>query len=167
MDFSGAAVELSARHRRAPGLRFVRGDAQAMPFPDASFDAVVNVESSHCYASMDAFLAEVRRVLRPGGAFLFADLRSGEGLVTLQRQLASSGLEVQRERDITAHVLRAMRLDNGRKLALMDAWIPRPFHRVFRPFAGIEGTRNYDGFASGDLRYVQVHATKPHVSAQI
>ena len=68
LDLSPEAVDLCNRHRKAPGLVFTRGDAQAMPFPDDSFDAVVNVESSHCYPSMDAFLAEVDRVLRPGGS---------------------------------------------------------------------------------------------------
>lgn len=165
LDFSATAVDLCARHRHAPGLRFVRGDAQAMPFPDGSFDAVVNVESSHCYASMESFLAEVHRVLRPGGAFLFADLRAAGDVEVLRRRLASSGLEVVRERDITGEVVRALQTDAARKQALMDAWIPRAFHRVFRPFAGLEGTRNYVGLAGGDLRYVQAHLVKPQVSA--
>jgi ubiquinone/menaquinone biosynthesis C-methylase UbiE len=49
-----------------------------MPFPDASFDAVINVESSHCYPSMGRFLSEVHRVLRPRGSLLFADLRTSD-----------------------------------------------------------------------------------------
>jgi len=165
LDFSATAVALSTRHRAAPGLRFVRGDAQSMPFDDASFDVVVNVESSHCYASMDAFLGEVRRVLRPGGVLAFADLRDRGDVAELHRRLAGCGLTLVRERDITAGVLRALSLDNDRKLALMDAWIPRRFHRVFRPFAGIEGTRNYVGLGNGDLRYVQAMLMKPEVSA--
>ena len=55
MDFSQEAVDLCNRHRRAPGLTFVCGDALSMPFPASSFDAVVNIESSHCYESMDTF----------------------------------------------------------------------------------------------------------------
>jgi len=43
----------------------------------------------------------------------------------------------------------------------MDAWIPRAVHRAFRPFAGLEGTRNYEGLADGTLRYVQAHLVKP------
>jgi ubiquinone/menaquinone biosynthesis C-methylase UbiE len=74
LDFSERAVVLCTKHRQAPGLRFVRGDAQSMPFPDGFFDAVVNVESSHCYRSVDMFLAEVNRVLRPDGTLFFADL---------------------------------------------------------------------------------------------
>jgi ubiquinone/menaquinone biosynthesis C-methylase UbiE len=45
----------------------VHGDAENLPFPQVSFDAVINVESAHCYGSIERFLAEVHRVLRPGG----------------------------------------------------------------------------------------------------
>ena len=84
LDFSQQAVNLCNTHRLEPGLAFVRGDAQSMPFPASSFDAVVNIESSHCYESMDTFLSEVCRVLRPGGRFFFADLRSRDGVYTLR-----------------------------------------------------------------------------------
>ena len=141
MDFSASAIRLSARTRTAPGLRFVRGDALQLPFGAGTFDAVVNVESSHCYASMPAFLAEVRRVLRLGGELLWADLRRAADVPALWAQLAGSGLELVEQRDITAHVLASLRSDNDRKLALIDAWIPRAFHRPFRRFAGIEARR--------------------------
>jgi len=55
LDFSQGAVDLCNRNRFAPGLIFVCGDALSMPFPASSFDAVVNIESSHCYESMDVF----------------------------------------------------------------------------------------------------------------
>ncbi|WP_298457418.1 class I SAM-dependent methyltransferase [uncultured Cellulomonas sp.] len=165
LDFSAAAVALATRHRRGPGLRFVRGDALALPFPDASFDAVVSVESSHCYPSVPRFLAEVRRVLRPGGHLLLADLRNHDDVVVLRDQLAGSGLELVELEDVTVHVVAALRQDNARKLALIEAWIPRPVHGAFRVFAGIEGTRNHVGLERGDLRYLRVRLTKPQVSA--
>jgi ubiquinone/menaquinone biosynthesis C-methylase UbiE len=154
MDFSQEAVDLCNRHRLAPGLAFVCGDAQAMPFPASSFDVVVNIESSHCYESMDTFLSEVRRVLRPGGRFFFADLREMDGVNTLREQFNVCGLTVEKETDITANVLTALQLDNARKLKLIDQLIPRVFHRPFRVFAGIAGTRNYAGLESGRLRYL-------------
>jgi SAM-dependent methyltransferase len=160
LDFSQEAVDLCNRHRKAPGLAFTRGDAQSMPFPASSFDAVINIESSHCYASMEEFLSEVHRVLRPGGSFLFADLRSCDGLDTLRGQFASSPLDLEREDDITANVLTALRVDNDRKLQLIQDLIPWPFRRPFRAFAGIEGTMNYVGFENGKLRYVSAHLTK-------
>jgi SAM-dependent methyltransferase len=158
LDFSASAVALCRRQR--PGLRFVRGDAQALPFADGSFDVVVNVESSHCYPSMEAFLSEVRRVLRPGGTFAWADLRGTAAVDRLGEQLRASGLTVTAERDITAEVLRAMRMDDARKAALVQAWIPRPFRPAFRPFAGMAGTRNFTGFERGDLRYLSARLVK-------
>ena len=160
MDFSQEAVDLCNRHRLAPGLAFVCGDAQSMPFPASSFDAVVNIESSHCYESMDTFLSEVRRVLRPGGRFFFADLRSMDGVDTLREQFNACGLTVEKESDITTNVLTALRLDNSRKLELIDAFIPRVFHRPFRVFAGIAGTRNYAGLESGKVRYLSAQLAK-------
>ena len=164
MDFSQEAVDLCNRHRLAPGLAFVCGDAQSMPFPASSFDAVVNIESSHCYESMDNFLAEVCRVLRPGGRFFFADLRNLDGVDTLREQFKACGLTVEKETDITTNVLTALRLDNARKLELIDALIPRVFRRPFRVFAGIAGTRNYAGLESATLRYLSAQLAKrvPH-----
>ena len=89
-----------------------------MPFPDSSFDAVVNIESSHCYESMDTFLAEICRVLRPGGRFIFADLRSKDDVHTLLNQFNGCGLALVKQTDITANVLAALRLENARKLGL-------------------------------------------------
>jgi len=160
MDFSQEAVDLCNRHRLAAGLSFVCGDAQAMPFLASSFDAVVNIESSHCYESMDTFLAEVCRVLRPGGRFFFADLRSLDGVKTLREQFNACDLTVEKETDITTNVLTALQLDNARKLELINAMIPRMFHRPFRAFAGIAGTRNYTGLESGRLRYLSARLAK-------
>ena len=160
LDFSERAVVLCTKHRQAPGLTFVRGDAQSMPFPDGSFDAVVNVESSHCYPSVDTFLAEVNRVLRPDGMLFFADLRNLDGLATLRRQFAASALTLQGLSDITDNVLTAMWLDNDHKLELIRSFIPRVIRAPVRSFAGIRGTTNYNGFMSGRMRYVSAVLTK-------
>jgi SAM-dependent methyltransferase len=160
LDFSREAVDLCNRHRFAPGLTFVCGDALSMPFPASSFDAVVNIESSHCYESMDTFLSEVCRVLRPGGRFFFADLRSMDGVNTLQEQFNICDLTVEKQSDITTNVLTALRLDSARKLELIHALIPRVFHRPFAVFAGIAGTRNYAGLESGKIRYLSAQLAK-------
>lgn len=74
-------------------------------------------------------------MLRPGGRFFFADLRSMDSVTTLREQFNACGLKVEMETDITTNVLTALRLDNARKLELIDAWIPRVFHRPFGVFA--------------------------------
>jgi len=160
LDFSRSAVSLCNRSRREPGLVFVHGDAQAMPFPDESFDAVVNVESSHCYDSMEAFLAEVHRVLRPGGAFFWADLRDRGDIDALHGHFGATALTLQDSGEITDAVLLALRLDNDRKSDLIDTWVPRAVRRPFRRFAGIEGSRTYARFEAGELRYLTAHLTK-------
>jgi hypothetical protein len=99
-------------------------------------------------------------VLRPGGRFFFADLRSMDGVNTLREQFNACGLTVEKETDITTNVLTALRLDNARKLELIDALIPRVFHRPFRVFAGIAGTRNYVGLERGKLRYLSAELAK-------
>jgi ubiquinone/menaquinone biosynthesis C-methylase UbiE len=43
---------------------------------------------------MDTFLSEVCRVLRPGGRFFCADLRSRDGVYTLREQFKACGLTV-------------------------------------------------------------------------
>ena len=56
----------------------MQADAEKLPFDDESFDAIINVESSHCYPHIDSFLSEVRRVLAPGGCFGIVDFRKIE-----------------------------------------------------------------------------------------
>jgi SAM-dependent methyltransferase len=48
----------------------------SLPFPDASFDLVVSALSMHHWAEPEKGLAEIGRVLRPGGRALVWDLRS-------------------------------------------------------------------------------------------
>ncbi|QCB94486.1 class I SAM-dependent methyltransferase [Cellulomonas shaoxiangyii] len=161
LDFSAAAVDLSRRHRTAPGLTFVHGDAQAMPFPDASFDAVLNVESSHCYPSLPAFLGEVRRVLRPGGVLLLADFRPTDAVPGLLADLRASGLTLVDHADVTPHVVAALRRDDTRKRALIGAWLPRVVHPLMRRFAAVEGSRGFAAFASGRTTYLVARLTAP------
>lgn len=53
-----------------PNLRFLRGDARALPLADGCVDAVVSFETIEHFDRQDAFLREVRRVLRPDGKFI-------------------------------------------------------------------------------------------------
>ena len=57
-----------------PDCNIAVGDACSMPYGDESFDVVVCLESAFHYQSKDRFLSEVRRVLRPGGVLLIADI---------------------------------------------------------------------------------------------
>ena len=64
---------------------FTVGDVASLPFPDATFDAVVSTLSMHHWDDREAGLAEIGRVLRPGGRALVWDLRTG--VVPLHRDV--------------------------------------------------------------------------------
>jgi SAM-dependent methyltransferase len=53
-----------------PNLRFLSGDARALPLGDASLDAVVSFETIEHFDRQKDFVREVRRVLRPDGRFI-------------------------------------------------------------------------------------------------
>jgi ubiquinone/menaquinone biosynthesis C-methylase UbiE len=55
-------------------VRVERGDALHLPFEDASFGAALSVNGLHCMPDHARFLAEVARVMRPGGSFTLTTL---------------------------------------------------------------------------------------------
>jgi SAM-dependent methyltransferase len=72
-DISAAAIEHArAVYAPVPNLEFRRADCAALPFPDASFDAVVSFETIEHIDAQATFLDEVRRVLRPEGLFVLS-----------------------------------------------------------------------------------------------
>lgn len=81
VDYTGldiAAMPVAMMRRRLSWLglgddvaRAVEGSALAMPFADASFDRVYAIGSLHHTGNLPLALAEVRRVLRPGGTTVF------------------------------------------------------------------------------------------------
>jgi SAM-dependent methyltransferase len=69
LDFSPAMLEIArAAH---PRLDFAHGDAEALPFPDGSFGAVVSNFGIHHVPHPAAAVAQARRVLAPGGRAAF------------------------------------------------------------------------------------------------
>jgi ubiquinone/menaquinone biosynthesis C-methylase UbiE len=79
VDFSPAMLELARRQAdrlgRQVDLRL--GDAQALELPDASFDTVVCTFSLCAIPDERRAIAEMRRVLRPGGRLLLLDHVAG------------------------------------------------------------------------------------------
>jgi ubiquinone/menaquinone biosynthesis C-methylase UbiE len=147
VDLSKNAVDFCRAMHRVEGLEFKVGDAEHLPFEDSSFDAVVNVESSHCYPSFDKFIGEVRRVLRPGGHFLYADFREDVDA------LRNSGLTVVRETDITPNVIAALEQDNDQKLAVIHRLVPRFLQPSFFDFAAVRGSSIFEAFRTRKLIY--------------
>jgi SAM-dependent methyltransferase len=64
-------AQIAEARRRGGGPAYARATASALPFPDGAFDAVVACLVFEHIGDADAAIAEVGRVLRPGGRFLF------------------------------------------------------------------------------------------------
>lgn len=141
------------QHRDVKGLTFVQGNAQALPFADATFDAVINVEASHCYPSFPGFIGEVERVLRPGGAFLYADFRFRSVAAEWEQAMASSRFLLRETRSINREVVRGMDRNSARSYALILRHLPKFLHDLGRDFAGVKGSRVYNAFAQDAASY--------------
>jgi SAM-dependent methyltransferase len=74
IDIADGPVAMArARLEDVPGARpeqVLQGSALELPFPDASFDRVVSIGCLHHTGDLARSIAEVRRVLRPGGELL-------------------------------------------------------------------------------------------------
>lgn len=161
LDLNPAGIRFCQERHRVDGLAFVQGDAENLRFPPNTFDAVINVEASHCYAAFPRFLAEVARVLRPGGHFLYADFRFTEGLAQWEQAFASASLRQLRFREITAEVLRGMDRNSSRSQDLIVRHMPRFLHLLGGDFAGIPGSRIYNSLKQGTVSYRSCCLAKP------
>jgi ubiquinone/menaquinone biosynthesis C-methylase UbiE len=161
LDLNPDGIALCRSRHAVEGLDFKEGDAEALPFPDASFDAVLNVESSHCYPDFPRFLSEVARVLKPGGVFLYADFRFRDGLAAWEAALAGAPLAAAKVRDITPHVLRGMDMNSDRSQTLIVRLLPRFMHNLARDFAGVRGSRIYKAMKEGEVVYRSFLFEKP------
>jgi SAM-dependent methyltransferase len=153
VDLSPRAVAFCRARHTVRGLSFEVGDAERLGFAAASFDVVLNVESSHCYGDLGAFVREVRRVLRPDGYFLYADFRSSTELAAWRAAMLADGLRLVAERDITPGVVAALDVDHNWKKGLIESRVERPLRRAFRQFAALKGTALYDQFRDGTVVY--------------
>lgn len=69
VDFAAAMLDVGRRKAASQGVEVTLevGDGTALPYPDASFDAVTIAYGLRNFVDVDAGLREFRRVLRPGG----------------------------------------------------------------------------------------------------
>jgi ubiquinone/menaquinone biosynthesis C-methylase UbiE len=75
------------------------GDAQALPYDDATFDAAYLVTVLGEIADQDAALRELRRVLRPNGRLVVGELFGDPHMVgerSLRRRATAAGLRFER-----------------------------------------------------------------------
>jgi SAM-dependent methyltransferase len=78
VDRSPDAVEYARSRYARENVEFRVGDLLDLDLPDASFDAVCAFETIEHLGDQERFVAEMRRLLRPGGAFCVSTPRVGE-----------------------------------------------------------------------------------------
>jgi ubiquinone/menaquinone biosynthesis C-methylase UbiE len=120
---------------------------------DNSIDVVLNVESCHAYGSVDKFLSEVKRVLKPGGYLLLVDFRDVKNMDLLRSQLQNSGMEFLEEEDIAPNVVRAMEAEDEVKKERIKKLFPPKWQALFGEFAGVVGSRIHMNLKTGARRY--------------
>ena len=67
IDYSPIFVEEAQRRNSNPRIRIQQADACALPFPDGSFDRALSLLVLHFVPEAEKAVAEMRRVVRPGG----------------------------------------------------------------------------------------------------
>ena len=72
-SMSAEAASKAAANSASGHARFLAGDSEHLPFPDASFDLLTCSNSFHHYPHQQAVVREMRRLLRPGGRLIIVD----------------------------------------------------------------------------------------------
>lgn len=155
VDISHNAIQFCKDHYEDKNINFCRSCAQNLPFEDNSFDAVINVESSHRYPYIEKFLNEVSRVLKPGGYLLFADFRKNYKVKELESYFKNNGFAIESKEDITENVLEALNLSAPEREELIRKMAPRILRGVSRKFAATVGTPTYNKFLTRKFLYLK------------
>jgi len=137
LDLNPASIDKCRERHQLAGLDFVQGDAQNLPFPDESFDAVINVEASHQYPDFARFLEEVTRVLRPEGYFLYTDSRRAPAVAGWEAALANAPLRKISERAIDEEAKRGLDANTQRTRQEISGRLPGFINSLIRYGVGV------------------------------
>ncbi len=148
LDLCHGAVAFCGR--RYDRSRFINGDAERLPFPDATFDIVTNVESSHTYPTIASFYREVHRVLRPRGVFLYTDMQPREQLRANLEQLQALGFTLDIDRDITPNVMASC---DATAATHMATFVGTNDPELMDNFLGMPGSAIYTAMKDGTSVY--------------
>jgi ubiquinone/menaquinone biosynthesis C-methylase UbiE len=130
VDISKSFVEIAQRNAAAEGVKIKveQGNASALPLADASVDFVVCRAAFKNFAEPVKALAEMRRVLKPGGTALVIDMRRDVSLEDIRRYVETQDISLLNRwfmMFVFRHMLikRAYTLEAMRKMALDAGWV--------------------------------------------
>lgn len=150
LDIAHLSTRFANSHYRSDPISLVTGDAESLPWSTASIDALINIETSCTYPSIDRFYREVARVVKRHGWFLYADLFSSDMLPAMVVALCRLGFEVRDQRDITNNVIESRRQRADRQRLAFGETDDKP---SWDEFVGLGGTRLNDYLSSGERSY--------------
>jgi ubiquinone/menaquinone biosynthesis C-methylase UbiE len=156
IDHTGAAITYCRRKHHHPGLSFLQCDAENIVYGSECFDAILNVEASHLYGCMETFLAEVKRVLRPGGTLLLADKRTRSEIRLFRRQVSACGFQVVSDRDISANVLQSIQQQRESRNRMLQNILPPHLLWLARSMIGADGSHLAQAIARGETVYLSL-----------
>jgi SAM-dependent methyltransferase len=140
VDPSDAQLDFARKRPAGRLAKFERGDAMTLPFPDASFDAAVMALVIFFVPEPAQGVAEMVRVVRPGGsisAYAWDVLGGGFPLEPLRIELRAMGFEPVNPPSVAASKLDAMR----------DLWLGAGLDAVeARPITVERTFANFDEF---------------------
>jgi ubiquinone/menaquinone biosynthesis C-methylase UbiE len=153
LDLNPVGIEFCRARHSLPGLEFVQGNAERLPFPDQSFDAVINVEAAINYRNVPGFFAEATRVLRPGGHFLYADIRYADEIAAWEADIADIPMRLVSEQVISTEVMRG--LEKNRLSEQINRRLPNIafLRNIADDYAGGPGSLIYRRLQNGEASY--------------
>src|SRR6266542_2792194 len=94
LDISKSFVEIARKNAVEAGRKidFREGNASAMPFKDNTFDFTFCQAAFKNFSQPVRAIAEMHRVLRPGGLSVIADLRNDASAEEIEREIKGMGL---------------------------------------------------------------------------
>jgi ubiquinone/menaquinone biosynthesis C-methylase UbiE len=176
------ATDNARQERVWPRVCFSMGNSLRLPLPDGAFPMAWSIESPAHFADKPAFLKEVGRVLKPGGAFTFADLLVVDEVASAsaehrqlyteflrvwdvpyletfdsyQQAVAEAGLELRRSEIVTPYNLDILNRD-----CAIFLWLSR-FRWLYRLYG-----RYLDWRTGADLDNVHEHVLASHRALQL
>ncbi|GAU85424.1 class I SAM-dependent methyltransferase [Bosea sp. BIWAKO-01] len=103
IDFSPIFVEETRRRNSDPRITIREGDACAIPFPDDEFDRALSLLVLHFVPAADRAVAEMRRVVRPGGVVAAAVWDHLGGMSGMRMMLDTVAAQDEQARSLRAH----------------------------------------------------------------
>jgi ubiquinone/menaquinone biosynthesis C-methylase UbiE len=132
LDISKSFVEIARRNAAESNLKidFRNGNASAMPFEDGTFDFTFCQAAFKNFTEPVKAIAEMYRVLRPGGTAVIVDLRRDASPEEIEHEIKGMGLRGIDEM-MTRWTFKVMLLKSAYSIAEMESMIAQtPFGKA-------------------------------------